>query len=207
MLRMERVMRWGPEWGVGLALGIACIGCGDTERNKSDGPAGATSTEGTGGSMGSGGGASGGAAGSGGGSATASGGSSGAGAGGNATGGSGGSRGGPARVGSLPLAEGELDKLDVLFVVDNSISTADKQALFQTGVPTLVERLINPICVSLSEPSERALVSGPNDACPSGFEREFEPLTDVHAGIITSSLGSHGGDICSPDGVSVWDET
>ena len=84
---------------------------------------------------------------------------------------------------------------------------ADKQALFQTGVPTLVERLINPICVSLSEPSERALVSGPSDACPSGFEREFEPLTDVHAGIITSSLGSHGGDICSPDGVSVWDET
>lgn len=38
-----------------------------------------------------------------------------------------------------------IDKIDLLFVVDNSASMADKQALLSQAVPGLVERLVNQI--------------------------------------------------------------
>ena len=42
---------------------------------------------------------------------------------------------------------GPVDKLDVLFMIDNSISMSDKQAILRLAVPDLVNRLVNPICV------------------------------------------------------------
>ena len=43
--------------------------------------------------------------------------------------------------------------------------------------------------------------SFPDAACPAGSRREFEPLRDLHVGVITSSLGSHGAtgskDVCT----------
>lgn len=179
-------------------------GTAEAVTSSSTGGGESGSTGGSGGSMGSGG--DGGSAGAG-----ATGGSGGSGGGGGSAGssGSGGTAGAPSAVTSVPLSGGETEKVDLLFVIDNSISMADKQELFQTGVPTLVERLINPVCVGLSDPDQTALVNDPSDDCPEGFEREFEPLKDVHVGMISTSLGGHGGDICSPNGSgsSSWNET
>src|SRR5437762_605146 len=41
----------------------------------------------------------------------------------------------------------QLDKVDLLFAIDNSASMGDKQALLAAAVPTLVGRLLNPRCV------------------------------------------------------------
>ncbi|HEY4103816.1 MAG TPA: hypothetical protein VGM44_07990, partial [Polyangiaceae bacterium] len=82
-------------------------------------------------------------------------------------------------------------KIDLLFMVDNSASMADKQQILETAVPVLVKRLVTPICV---DPTTRAPVGGnanANGNCASG-QPEFRPVQDIHIGIVTSSLGSHG---------------
>src|SRR5690606_20265891 len=38
--------------------------------------------------------------------------------------------------------------IDLLFLIDNSVSMADKQALLRQAVPLMVERLVTPDCVS-----------------------------------------------------------
>lgn len=96
----------------------------------------------------------------------------------------------------------KVDKVDLLFVIDNSGSMADKQALLGQAVPTLLERLINPLCLSTEDRTDYASVAGPEAACPAGFEREFEPLVDLHVGVVTSSLGGHGAELCSPEAPS-----
>lgn len=111
-------------------------------------------------------------------------------------------QGGTTYGGPIPIDNGpqaETGKVDLLLAVDNSISMADKQKLFAKAVPELVKRLVNPRCVStkgqvVSEPAT------PTTACPAGSQREYEPLRDLHVGVITSSLGSHGApgtkDVC-----------
>jgi hypothetical protein len=86
-----------------------------------------------------------------------------------------------------------------LLVIDNSRSMADKQEILKLAVPDLVTQLVNPLCVdddgvpldSASQPAD------PLADCPPGSEREFDPILDIHVGIITSSLGGHGADACS----------
>jgi len=67
-------------------------------------------------------------------------------------------------------------RVDLLLTLDNSISMADKQALLAEAVPLLVQRLITA-------------------------GSSLEPVSDVHVGVITSSLGSHGAngpkDVCT----------
>src|SRR5690348_6944021 len=41
-----------------------------------------------------------------------------------------------------------IDKVDLLFAIDNSASMGDKQTLLSEAVPVLVGRLLNPNCVS-----------------------------------------------------------
>lgn len=89
---------------------------------------------------------------------------------------------------------GSEQQMDLLFVIDNSASMADKQALLSDAVPGMVRRLANPFCISLSDPKVEKQVSSANEACPAGFRREFDPLTDLHIGVITSALGTAGGD-------------
>ncbi|KYF87716.1 hypothetical protein BE20_25180, partial [Sorangium cellulosum] len=48
---------------------------------------------------------------------------------------------------------------------------ADKQDILATAIPDLVQ-------------------------CPQDFKREFEPVKDIHIGIISSSLGGHGSGAC-----------
>ncbi|MEM9691199.1 MAG: hypothetical protein AAGA56_01520 [Myxococcota bacterium] len=96
------------------------------------------------------------------------------------------------------LTQSAVDKIDLLLVIDNSRSMADKQAILALAVPDLANQLINPVCINPDDgtpaPTQPA---GPLEECPAGFEREFEPILDIHIGVITSSLGSHGSDTCT----------
>ncbi len=88
-------------------------------------------------------------------------------------------------------------KLDMLFAIDNSGSMGDKQELLLGAIPLFLERLTNPWCVS-SDPTIPAAPSN-NGVCPSGLEREFPPIVDIHIGIVSSSLGGGGSpDACVP---------
>jgi hypothetical protein len=108
--------------------------------------------------------------------------------------------------GPIPSDNGpqrEVTKIDLLLALDNSFSMAEKQQLFAKTMPELVKRLVSPRCVTAA-----GVVSAepptPELPCPAGSTREFEPLRDLHVGVITSSLGSHGAkgakDVCvSPE--------
>ncbi|MDP9000925.1 MAG: hypothetical protein M3O46_12520 [Myxococcota bacterium] len=89
-----------------------------------------------------------------------------------------------------------VDKIDLLFMIDNSASMGDKQALLAQAVPDLINRLVQPNCV---DPKGKTLgISDPNTGqCATGTP-EFPPVHDMHIGIVTSSLGGRGGNQCSP---------
>ena len=106
--------------------------------------------------------------------------------------------------GPIPRDDGpqaEVAKVDLLIAVDNSISMAEKQKLFAKTVPELLKRLVSPYCVTTAG-AVALRPASPNQACPSGSLREFAPLRDLHVGVVTSSLGSHGAnggknDVCN----------
>jgi len=88
----------------------------------------------------------------------------------------------------------------VLFVVDNSYSMAGKQKILAKSLPRFVARLTNPLCVDADgAPTEQP--ASPTAPCTLG-NREFKPIADIHFGAISTSLGSHGGDVCTnhPEG-------
>ncbi len=89
-------------------------------------------------------------------------------------------------------AQSGIDKIDLLFMVDNSASMADKQDILRDAVPVLVKRLTSPVCV---DPVTRK-PNGTKSPCTVG-EPEFPPVNDIHVGIVTSSLGAHGGTQCA----------
>jgi hypothetical protein len=72
---------------------------------------------------------------------------------------------------SEPIHPVKVDKLDLLFVVDNSISMADKQAELARRVPDLIAAITN-------DPLKR--------------------ITDIHVGVISTSLGTFGTSACDP---------
>ncbi len=88
-----------------------------------------------------------------------------------------------------------IDKVDLLFVIDNSASMGDKQAYLQQAVPDLLTRLVSPNCV---DPTS-GTVFGPSQAgaCTQG-RLEFPPVHDMHVGVLTSALGPRLGDQCDP---------
>lgn len=91
-----------------------------------------------------------------------------------------------------------ITKIDLLLGIDNSASMADKQQILAQAVPDLVERLVNPRCVDetgLAIAREKQ-PGGPEQDCPVGSRREFAPVLDIHIGLISSSLGGHGGTYC-----------
>lgn len=93
-------------------------------------------------------------------------------------------------------------KLDVLLVVDNSTNTDVQQELLALTVPYLTHRLTNPPCVN-GLGNVVAWPSSPTDACATGI-RDFKPIRDFHVGVISTSIGGHGADVCSPVSPS-WD--
>ena len=92
--------------------------------------------------------------------------------------------------------------IDLLLMIDNSSSMADKQATLADAVPQLLGQLAAPNCVdangnSLNPPVAATL--GAASPCPAGSTPEFNPVNNIHIGIVTSSLGDHGaGTICTP---------
>ncbi len=96
----------------------------------------------------------------------------------------------PSGDGGAVFAPNAPKQLDLLFVIDNSSSMGDKQALLRETIPDLIEMLANPPCVTQSR--EFVAYPKPGEVCPARAQRVFDPVTDVHIGIITSSLGPQG---------------
>jgi hypothetical protein len=109
------------------------------------------------------------------------------------------------------IQQNAVTKLDLLLVVDNSISMGDKQALLAESLPLLVERLVSPRCVRDCTPDDDCTTSQLYAGIPLGESAdasgqcaeghpELNPLRDLHVGVITSSLGSRGAteprDVC-----------
>ena len=69
-----------------------------------------------------------------------------------------------------------IDKIDMLFAVDNSASMLDEQAKLAQEIPRLVETLVR---------GEQLDANG-------GVVRSFTPAKDLHLGVITTDLGVPG---------------
>jgi|GEM_PF-4789223 len=114
--------------------------------------------------------------------------------------------------------------VDLLLVIDDSISMADKQARFAEAAARLVASLLAPPRVDgdgnadkqarFAEAAARlvaSLVAPPrvdgdgneaprgDGACPDGTWPAPEPVRDLHVGVVSSSLGGHGGIACTPN--------
>ncbi len=97
------------------------------------------------------------------------------------------------------LALNAVNKIDLVLVVDNSASMADKQAILALALPDLVNGLVNPACVddtTLLPVSAALQPATPLEACPAGSMREFSPVLDMHIGMLSSSLGTFGANGC-----------
>lgn len=106
---------------------------------------------------------------------------------------------------STEVPQPAIDKVDVLVMVDNSSSMADKQKILGDAVPDLVRGLVQPRCVdkATKTPLSPTVLADPlrpeKEQCPAGAEPAWKPITDMHVGVISSSMGAFGGDECKPD--------
>jgi hypothetical protein len=103
-----------------------------------------------------------------------------------------------------------IDKVDILFDIDNSASMGDKQQYLIEAIPQMIARLVTPRCISTAkgDAGGQPLVDGTgNDinadpasgACPTGSAPEFTAVHDMHIGVVTSSLGGRlGPGLCDP---------
>jgi len=93
-----------------------------------------------------------------------------------------------------------VEQLDLLLTIDNSRSMGDKQEILALALPELIDVLVNPPCVVAEYAADQVKVGSPTDPCPAGRVRLFRPVRDLHVGVISTSLGGHGGDLCDPTG-------
>ncbi len=88
-----------------------------------------------------------------------------------------------------------VDKIDLLLAIDDSASMSDKQKFLAKAVPVLVSRLVTPNCVDADgKPvgGQATVDAGnPDGKCANGVP-EFKAITDIHIGIVTSSMGNFG---------------
>ena len=97
------------------------------------------------------------------------------------------------------IATGTIDKVDILFDIDNSASMGDKQAYLAKAIPDLLTRLVQPNCIN---PTTMAITgqAGLDGNCSDGVSNaEFPPVHNMHIGIVSSSLGPRLGNQCQPD--------
>lgn len=92
----------------------------------------------------------------------------------------------------------ESDRIDLVIAVDNSRGMAQKQFFLAEAIPTLLQGLTNPPCIDPKGMTAPVWPATPEAVCPAGLERIFAPRTDIHIGVISSSIGGHGSDSC-PD--------
>ncbi len=97
----------------------------------------------------------------------------------------------------LRVVTGGVDKIDLLFMIDNSISMSDKQALLSRAVPSLLSRFVHPLCVDEERKPNGLRVE--DGRCASGVP-EFSAVRDIHIAVVSSTL-SLGTDTqnCTPD--------
>jgi len=101
-----------------------------------------------------------------------------------------------------------IDKIDMLFVIDNSASMGDKQQYLAQAVPQLITRLVQPNCVDSSGKNYGSSTLDPNTGsatCPMGGKPEFPAVHDMHIGVISTALGTRlsdkngaMGELCNP---------
>ena len=96
----------------------------------------------------------------------------------------------PGATTTPPGVRPQADKIDLLFAVDDSASMADKQHVLASTVPRLVERFVHPRCLD-GAGAPNGYTASSTGACTSGTP-EFKPVTDIHIGIVTSSMGNFG---------------
>jgi hypothetical protein len=104
---------------------------------------------------------------------------------------------------SREVDNNKVDKIDLLLAIDDSGSMEDKQTILAEAVPRLVEALVNPSCVADDPESGLAPVvpAGPTTECPENMHREFDPVLDIHIGIVSSSVGLGGIGVVTTAGV------
>ncbi len=94
-----------------------------------------------------------------------------------------------------------VNKIDLLFMIDNSASMGDKQAYLGQAIPELVARLATPNCVEAGNAGvvygSSTLDGNGNATCAQGVP-EFPAVHDMHIGIVSSSLGPRLGDKVAP---------
>ena len=175
-------MSGSPHEHGGGAAGDSRMGRDDAGMDRGPGATGHGNAAGSGGALGSGGNDSGGGghgSGSGGsrGGASGGGGSTASGSGGSAAGGSGGADAGPpctpGTMTRIPVTN--IDKVDMLFMVDNSNSMREEQAALRTQFAQLIE----------------VLTTGDRDG--DGVN-DFPPAKDLHLGVVSSDMGLLGVD-------------
>jgi hypothetical protein len=103
--------------------------------------------------------------------------------------------------GGLVLSAPPATKIDMLFDIDNSTSMGDKQSYLTQAIPALIARFVSPNCVDGATPPNVNGTTAADGTCPAGFKPEFAPVTDLHVGVVTSSLGSRLSDMSAgPNG-------
>lgn len=106
---------------------------------------------------------------------------------------------------SNTISQQSVDKVDLLFAIDNSQSMGDKQAILKEAVPNLIQGLLSPPCVNREtreKTGKLARYDGTHEdnyGCDPADEPEFKPVTDMHIGVVSSSLGGFDSSVCRPD--------
>ena len=102
------------------------------------------------------------------------------------------------------VSQQAVDKVDILFAIDNSQSMGDKQDILKEAVPDLIQGLLRPNCVERESRAKTGKHADPNLGKDDNYgcdkatsEPEFKPVTDLHIGIVSSSLGNLGGNVCA----------
>jgi hypothetical protein len=95
-----------------------------------------------------------------------------------------------------------IDKVDILFVLDNSASMGDKTEYLTQAVPNLITRLVQPNCIDTNGKVVGQSDSGGLGNCTTG-KVEFPPVHDMHIGLVSSSLGTRLSDLYSNSSAGV----
>jgi hypothetical protein len=86
-----------------------------------------------------------------------------------------------------------INKVDILFDIDNSASMGDKQAYLVQAIPQMIARLVTPRCLDAMNNVIMGENASPSTGqCATGTP-EFTAVHDMHIGVVTSSLGSRLG--------------
>jgi len=89
---------------------------------------------------------------------------------------------------AIQVPNQKINKIDMLFDIDNSASMGDKQVYLIQAIPDLIDGLVNPNCID----NATGAVAGKSmqgTGCAQGTSPEFPAVKDMHIGIVSSSLG------------------